>query len=100
MRNSILLTGVLVAVGFAGVACPRLTAADTAPRKGLYQRTLSGTAWVIIPRGGQSGLASGWVLDVSRRLLITNYHVVGNSDNVFVVFPMFQGGTLVAEKSA
>jgi tetratricopeptide (TPR) repeat protein len=97
MRNFLLLAGAIVAAGIAG---PRLAAADDAPRKGLYQRTLSATAWVLIPRGGHSGLASGWVLDVPRRLLVTNYHVVGNSDKVLVVFPMYQGGKLVAEKSA
>jgi tetratricopeptide (TPR) repeat protein len=91
---------ILLASAFAAVVSPRPAAADDAPRKGLYQRTLSGTAWVLIPRGGQNAAASGWVLDVPRRLLVTNYHVVGNSDSVLVVFPKYEGGQLVAEKSA
>src|SRR5262249_49476789 len=96
MRNFILLASAFI----AAVAPPRPAAAADAPGKGLYQRTLSGTAWVLISRGSHNAMASGWVLDVPRRLLVTNNHVVGGSDSVLVVFPRYEGGKLVAEKSA
>jgi tetratricopeptide (TPR) repeat protein len=70
--------------------------ADDAPRKSVYQRTLHSTALIVA--GTSQG--TGWVADKDRRLVVTNSHVVGNRDNVIVIFPMFDNGRLVAERSA
>jgi tetratricopeptide (TPR) repeat protein len=65
--------------------------------KKLYQQTLRGTAFVVAPG---FGTGTGWVVDRSQRLLITNHHVVEHKDSVLVLFPMFQAGKLVVERSA
>src|SRR5690242_1491861 len=59
----------------------------------VYQRALRGTAWVhTAKRHG-----TGWLADADRRLVITNYHVVGSDEAVTVVFPDFRDGKLIAE---
>src|SRR5262245_41802187 len=69
---------------------------DEATKK-IFQHTLRATALVITPN---VGTGTGWVVDQSNRLLITNHHVVENQDKVLVQFPLFRDGRLVVEKSA
>jgi hypothetical protein len=60
----------------------------------VYQRVLASTAWVL---AGDT-LGSGVVVDQERRLVATNFHVVGMQAEVRVVFPDFQDGVAVAER--
>jgi tetratricopeptide (TPR) repeat protein len=62
----------------------------------VYRRTLQATAWV---QAAGQGKGSGWLLDPSRRWLVTCYHVVGDNETVDVVFPVRRGGALVAERA-
>lgn len=65
----------------------------------VYQRTLRSTVWVIAPRGNRgSATGTGSLIDTARRLVLTNYHVVGDDEQVLVVFPMFHNGELIAER--
>ena len=59
----------------------------------IYQRTLRSTAWIH----GSQRQGTGWLADKDRRLLVTNYHVVGTEDKVTVVFPDYRDGQLIAE---
>jgi tetratricopeptide (TPR) repeat protein len=81
---------------------PLLVAAEgTAPMASPYARLLHGTAWVIAPDGS----GSAWVADRERGLLVTNYHVVAKEsadelhDTVTLIFPEYQDGRAIAEKS-
>src|SRR5262249_27508585 len=98
MRTAVLRSALLLA---ALAVCPPLAADDT-PRKNIYQRTLPATALVLANTGqpGATLAGTGWVVDRDRRLLVTNYHLVGNQDRVNVVFPLYENGRLVAERSA
>jgi hypothetical protein len=84
-----------------------------APDKGaseesqLYKRLLKSTVLVLsfepgAVKGGRVSFheATGWVVDVKRRLVVTNYHVVKGQDHFAVCFPSFIGGKLVTERSA
>src|SRR5258707_817522 len=73
----------------------RVAAEDRAARE-IYPRVLRASAWVLTPSGGSG---SAWVVDRSRRLLVTNQHVVENHLTVAVVFPAYRAGRVVAEKS-
>jgi S1-C subfamily serine protease len=67
----------------------------------VYDRTLHSTVWVLMPISGtRARTGSGSLIDHSRRLILTNYHVVGDDDSGFVSFPIFQNGKLVAERDA
>jgi serine/threonine-protein kinase len=58
----------------------------------IYKNLLKSTALIMVPMRGPNGaiglaLGSGALVDTTNRLVITNYHVVGTSDQVFVFFP-------------
>ena len=84
----------LLGAAWAGSSLPsgddgRLTGAE------VYRRTLRGVAWVHSPDAGKG---TGWILDRSRRLLVTCAHVVGDNTTVNVVFPVREDGAVVADR--
>jgi hypothetical protein len=62
--------------------------------EGVYPQLLRSTAWVVTP----NGTASGVLVDRDKKLLATNFHVVGLHPEVRVVFPNYRGGEVLAEK--
>ena len=56
----------------------------------LYEHTLKGTCWVVM----QKGSGTGWVLDREKRLVITNAHVVPDTDDAKVFFPVKKGDSV------
>jgi tetratricopeptide (TPR) repeat protein len=64
----------------------------------IYRQLLAATVWVHAP---DQGKGTGWLLDTSRRWLITDYHVVGENDTVEVVFPFAESGvtSVITERS-
>src|SRR4029079_124364 len=52
--------------------------------------------------GSESGLSmgTGWVVDVRRRLVVTNHPVVDGVDVVRVGFPIMKDGRVVNDKSS
>jgi S1-C subfamily serine protease len=74
---------------------------DTDSGEKIYQRTLRSTVWVLVPvEARRARMGTGSLIDAHRQLILTNYHVVGDKDQVLVYFPMFQKGKLVAERKA
>jgi len=67
----------------------------------VYDRALHSTVWVLVPLGGtRAYTGSGSLIDASRRLILTNYHVVKENERAFVHFPIFEKGKPVAERQA
>lgn len=66
----------------------------------IYKRSIKSVAWVynkVSPNKAATG--SGTLIDTKDRLVITNYHVVGDSDTVFIFFPQFdQSGNPVNDR--
>ena len=90
----------MILISSAGAQNPKKTESTDSGEK-VYDRTLHSTVWVLIPVSGtRARSGSGSLIDVNRRLVLTNYHVVGDDDTGFVSFPIFQGGKLVAERDA
>ncbi len=57
-------------------------------QENVYRRCVRSTVWIIQPVGNnrlRSG--SGTLIDASKRLVLTNYHVVPEAADVLVVFP-------------
>src|SRR5262249_37301029 len=81
----------LLAGGLVAGLSPR---GDGRPGAAIERRALAATAWVHAPDRGKG---TGWVVDRSRRLLVTAYHVVGDNKTVEVVCPAPRGP--VAERS-
>jgi S1-C subfamily serine protease len=61
----------------------------------IYKDLLRSVAWIITPDRTKG---TGWLLDRSRRLLVTSYHVIGENDSVEAIFPYFEKGKLIAER--
>jgi Tfp pilus assembly protein PilF len=99
-------TGLLriLCLGLGLAAFPRPGVGQELTPAQIYRQTLRGMAMVAAPprewKGGPTTVefGSAWVVDRSRKLLITCYHVVGDRDRVIVVFPAFAQGKLIAEK--
>jgi S1-C subfamily serine protease len=91
----------LLAVAFAPAAerpAPQLSG------KEIYQRTLKSMVWIarIVELGeGKASLAtgSGSLIDAPQRLILTNFHVVGDAKEVRIFFPQFdKQGKLIQAK--
>jgi tetratricopeptide (TPR) repeat protein len=87
------LVGLLLAtLSLASHAPPRAAAGPAS--KEVYQKAIKGVVWLRSP----SGTGSGWVVDSSARLIVTNHHVVGSNDTIQVYFPARKDGKVVAER--
>jgi HEAT repeat protein/S1-C subfamily serine protease len=70
----------------------------------VYQYLLKSTALLLHPVGkGPNGsvqlsMGSGSLIDKTNRLILTNYHVVGDADEVFVFFPVYKDGKMIVER--
>jgi serine protease Do len=100
MLRRLLLALPLLAVG----AVPAADKTGPLTGKEIYQRTLKSAVWiahVMDLGGGKAALStgSGSLIDVSQRLILTNFHVVGNEKEVRVFFPQFdKQNKLIATK--
>jgi S1-C subfamily serine protease len=83
----------------AGWAVPPGRAADEGGEK-IYERTVRATVWILAPRGKRTATGSGSLIDEKRKLVITSYHVVGESEQVRVAFAEFnRDKKLIAERN-
>src|SRR5262245_58461599 len=62
--------------------------------KDIFQRTLKSVTWIVQAMEAGPGrlrlmTGSGSLIDVPKRLVLTNYHVVGDAKEVAVFFPQF-----------
>lgn len=56
----------------------------------VYQKTIRSVVWVYDPIGnGMARTGSGTLIDVKDRIVVTNYHVVRQDDEVQCLFPIF-----------
>jgi S1-C subfamily serine protease len=83
----LLSVGTLLAVR-AFRSKPEETVAAAQPKalsgEEVYLRLLRSAALIESPQGS----GSGFVVDADKKLVATNYHVVGSESNVFVIFPL------------
>ena len=57
----------------------------------VYQKVVGSTVWIHSNRGdGRLATGSGSLVDKGRRLVLTNYHVVGDVKKATVFFPVFE----------
>jgi hypothetical protein len=93
-----LINGSKYWIGLAVMALGLVAAAEVRADADLYDRTLRSTAWVVSPIDKDKfSFGSGVLVDVKRRLVVTNFHVVEKRGQALIFFPNFQGGQLVSE---
>src|SRR5262249_33742834 len=72
--------------------------------KEIFQRTLKSVTWIVQAMEAGRGrvrlmTGSGSLIDVPKRLVLTNYHVVGDAKEVAVFFPQFdRNKQLISDK--
>lgn len=66
----------------------------------LYQRLLRSTAFITADNTQEPmWTGSGWVIDTRRKLLVTNEHVVDNLEEVYAIFPEYEGEDPIADRA-
>jgi S1-C subfamily serine protease len=66
----------------------------------IYERTLRSTACVAVRlKNGGRGNGSGSLVDKKRRLVLTAYHVVDKMAEVGVIFPRYEDGKVISDRS-
>lgn len=88
----------LVAVAVGVPAAPAV-AQEKAGGAAVYRKTIPAVVWVHSSRSNGLATGSGSLIDLDRRLVLTNYHVVQENPAATVFFPVFRDGLPVAEKA-
>jgi serine protease Do len=90
--GSILVSLLAVLVPVAIAAEPR--EGDKQPAK-VYKEVVHATAMVL----AQKGQGTGWLISRERKQMVTCLHVVGDSQEVEVLFPIYREGRVVTKQS-
>jgi serine protease Do len=88
LRRSVTLH-FMVAVSALFATAPGAARADAK----IYKKVLPSTAWIVT----KTAEGSGVLVDVQKRLVVTNEHVVDGQSTVAVFFPQFKDGRHIAE---
>lgn len=92
MSRLVLPLFLAVATAPAALAQPKVDPAPPPTDAGakVYKQSIRSVAWIHSERGaGKMATGSGSLIDKGRRLVLTNYHVVGDVHNATVFFPDF-----------
>jgi S1-C subfamily serine protease/HEAT repeat protein len=72
--------------------------ADTyRPGAQVYERLLKSTVMVLRESGGRVGRGTGSFINREHKLILTNYHVVGDESEVWVTFPAYDRDKLIVD---
>jgi len=65
----------------------------------LYKKAVKSCVFIIVPMKGGIAMGSGSLIDVEKRIVLTNYHVVSDRDLTLVQFPIvLKNGELNTDK--
>jgi hypothetical protein len=74
----------------AAAAVAALSLATTVPALAdaeVYQNMLHSSTWVLTKTQGKTSSGTGVLVDAERKLIVTNFHVVGESRTAIIFFP-------------
>jgi tetratricopeptide (TPR) repeat protein len=85
---------------------PRVpAAASPRPKPGpgdnpeIYRQLLQSTVLIInVCANGDVATGTGWIVDKSKRLIVTNDHVVDGTKALLVLFPAYKDGKLITDQ--
>jgi S1-C subfamily serine protease len=97
ISRSALAVVTLLTLPFVGLA-PRLAAEDVDAIQ-LYKKVVKSCVFIVTPLKGGFATGSGSLIDVEKKLVLTNFHVVDEENVVFVLFPVFlKDGVMLTDK--
>lgn len=95
IRGARTLSHVILGLSLAVVV---VAAAEVRANPQVYDKAVRSTAWVVSPTDEDSfSWGGGVLLDLKRRWVLTNYHVVEDRDEAVIFFPVTKGGKLVSD---
>ncbi|WP_233200344.1 serine protease [Blastopirellula marina] len=65
----------------------------------VYEKTLKSTAWVLAKTGGETSSGTGVLVDAEKKLLVTNFHVVGDARAAVIFFADLSEGKPQVERT-
>lgn len=71
------------------------TPGNMSPRE-VYLKTLKSIAMLVSPDMKSTG--TGWIVDIERRLIVTNEHVVSGHSEMKLFFPTYKDGALQTDR--
>src|SRR5262245_55736142 len=76
------------------LVCAATLAATTSARADskTYADALNSTPWVLTKVARQASSGTGVLVDSERKLVVTNFHVVGEARNAIIFFPDMKDG--------
>lgn len=73
--------------------------ANTAQADGnVFNKTLKATTWVLTKTDGGISSGTGVLVDTEKKLVVTNFHVVGEARTAVVFFPDFKDEKLIVDR--
>ncbi|HZZ73923.1 MAG TPA: serine protease [Pirellulales bacterium] len=75
-----------------------LTASQALADAKTYQDTVVSTAWVLAKSDGKTSSGTGVLIDAEKKMMLTNFHVVGEARLAIVFFPVMTDGKLEVER--
>lgn len=91
MKTSSFNRGLVPAVCLACVAATLLAASTVRADVKVYNDTLRATTWVLSKNSDGTSSGTGILVDEKQKLIVTNFHVVGDSRAAVIFFPDFEG---------
>ena len=86
LRSSVAVLTLLAVPGL-GLG-PRLAAQDV-DTADLYEKVVKSAVFIVTPLKGGAARGSGSLIDLDKKLVLTNYHVVDEAEYVYVQFPQY-----------
>ncbi|HZN35652.1 MAG TPA: serine protease [Pirellulaceae bacterium] len=97
MKSSFRFTRILLAV--AALAASLAMAVPAWADAKVYEEALQSTTWVLTKTSGKTSSGTGVLVDLEKRLVVTNFHVVGEARTAIIFFPAVENGKpIVARK--
>lgn len=91
---------------FLGLVCPALSLADGDKQDKTFHKALRSTVWIVVQASGPNAdgkvsINTGTVclIDVRRKLILTNYHVVRDFERFVVYFPIINNGKVALDRA-
>lgn len=79
----------VIKIALCAVVVANATGSVSADEK-IYNATLKSTAWVLAKTDGSTSSGTGVLVNAEKKLLITNFHVVGEARAAVIFFPDFK----------
>lgn len=69
-----------------------LTSGQARANNQIYRKALPSTVWVLAKANGETSSGTGVLVDLEKKLIITNFHVVGEARAAVIFFPVLKDG--------